>query len=116
MADVLMREITCINYACPVCSKLSQSRIESEAKTLQDGDFTKFPDGLTVYIVFLKCAKPDCGSPVILLAPTKKKVSDGEFMTLIRENWSTGSAVCAQGYPPTYPYEGRIWKQLESER
>jgi hypothetical protein len=53
---------------------------------------------------------------VILLAPTKKKVSDGEFMTHIRENWSTDSAVCAQGYPPTYPYDGRIWKQLESER
>jgi hypothetical protein len=100
---------TYINYACPVCSKLSQSRIESEAKILQEGDVTKFPDGLTVYIVFLKCAKPDCGSPVILLAPTK-------FMTHIRENWSTDSAVCAQGYPPTYPYDGRIWKQLESER
>ena len=107
---------TYINYACPVCSKLSQSRIESEAKILQEGDLTKFPDGLTVYIVFLKCAKPDCESPVILLAPTKKKVSDGEFMTHIRENWSTDSAVCAQGYPPTYPYEGRIWKQLDSER
>ena len=146
MADVLMREITCsnclgrtrqllptlepliwlqamssedgtyINYACPGCSKLSQARIESETKIFQHGDLTKFPDRLTVYIVFLKCAKPDCESPVILLAPTKKKVSDGEFMTHIRESWSTDSAVCAQGYPPTYPYEGRIWKQLDSER
>lgn len=146
MADVLVREIICsnclsrtrqplptlepiiwlqamssedgtyINYACPVCSKLSQSRIESEARILQDGDLTKFPDGLTVYIVFLKCARSDCQSPVILLAPAKKEVSDGEFMTHIRENWSTNGAVCGKGYPPTYPYEVRIWKQLESER
>ena len=146
MADVRTREITCsnclgrtrqllptlepiiwlqamssedgtyINYACPVCSKLSQARIESETKIFQHGDLTKFPDRLTVYIVFLKCSKPDCESPVILLAPTKKQVSDGEFMTHIRENWGTDSAVCAKGYPPTYPYEGRIWKQLESER
>jgi hypothetical protein len=146
MTDVLMREIICsncfgrtrqrlptlepiiwlqavssedgtyINYACPVCSKLSQSRIESEAKIFQDVDLTKFSDGLTVYIVFLKCAKPDCESPVILLAPTKKEVSDGEFMTHIRENWSTAGAVCAKGYVPTYPYEVRIRKQLESDR
>jgi hypothetical protein len=107
---------TYINYACPVCSKLSQSLIESEAKTFQDVDLTKFPDDLTVYVVFLKCAKPDCESPVILLAPTKKEVSDGELMTHIRENWCTHSAVCAKGYPPTHPYEGRIWKLLESER
>ena len=104
---------TYINYACPVCSKLSRSRIESEAKIFQDLDSTKFPDGLTVYIVFLKCAKPDCDSPVILLAPTKREVSDGEFISHIRENWGTEGAVCAKGYPPTYPYEVRIWKQLE---
>jgi hypothetical protein len=145
MADVLMREIICsnclgrtrqllptlepiiwlqavssedgtyINYACPVCSKLSRSRVESEAKIFQDLDLTKFPDSLTVYIVFLKCAKLDCESPVILLAPTKKDVSDGVFMAHIREDWGTESAVCAKGYPPTYPYEVRIWKQLESE-
>ena len=145
MADVLIREIICsnclgrtrqvlptlepiiwlqavssedgtyINYACPMCSKLSQSRIESEAKIFQDVDLTKIPDGFTVYIVFLKCAKPDYESPVILLAPTKKDVSDGEFMTHIREDWSTHGAVCAKGYPPTYPYEVRISKQLESE-
>jgi hypothetical protein len=104
---------TYINYACPVCSKLSRSRIESEAKIFQDADSTKFPGGLTVYIVLLKCAKPDCDSPVILLAPTKGEVSDGEFISHIRENWGTESAVCAKGYPPTYPYEVRIWKQLE---
>jgi hypothetical protein len=112
---VSSEEGTYINYACPVCSKLSQSRIESEAKIFQDVDLRKFPDGLTVYIVFLKCAKPDCESPVILLAPTKKHVSDGEFMTHIREDWRIDGAVCAKGYPPTYPYEVRIWKQLESE-
>jgi hypothetical protein len=145
MADVLMREIICsnclgrthqllptlepiiwlqavssedgtyINYACPVCSKLSQSRIDSDAKIFPGVDLKKFPDGPTVYIVFLKCAKPDCESPVILLAPTTKQVSDGEFMTHIRERWSTAGAVCAKGYTPTYPYEVRIWKQLESE-
>jgi hypothetical protein len=63
---------TYINHACPLCNELTRSRIQSEAK-IQDIDLTKFPDDLTVYIVFLKCAGIDCESPVILLAPVKKR-------------------------------------------
>jgi hypothetical protein len=99
-----------------VCSKLAQSRVESDPEIFQEADLTNFPDDLAVFIVFLKCAKPDCEAPVILLAPVKKEVSDGELVRHIRENWSTNGAVCAGGYPPTYSYEVRIWKQLESER
>ena len=105
-----------INYACPACSVLTRSRVESEAKIFQDVDLAKFPDDLSVYIMFLECAKPDCESPVILLAPVKSEVRDVDLMPHIREHWSTHGAVCAKGYPPTYPYEVRIWKQLESER
>jgi hypothetical protein len=101
---------TYINYACPACYKLSQSRIESEAKTSQG------VDDLTVYIMFLRCAKSDCQSPVILLAPMKKDVSEPELRTHIREAWSTHSAACAKGHPPLHPYEVRIWKLVESER
>ncbi len=145
MADVLMREVVCsnclrrtrlllpalepiiwlqamssedgtyINYACPMCNALTQSRVESDAKIFQDIDLTKFPDHLTVYVVFLKCADAGCRSPVILLAPVKKEVSDVELMTYIRECCCTHGAVCANGYPPIYPYDGRIWKQLDPE-
>jgi hypothetical protein len=144
MTDVLMREIVCrdclcrtrqpyltlepviwlqamssedgtyINYACPLCNKLTRSRIQSEAK-IQDIDLTKFPDDLTVYIVFLRCAGIDCESPVILLAPVKKEVTDAELMTHIRENWTNRGAACSKGHVPSYPFEGRVWKQLESE-
>jgi hypothetical protein len=109
-------EGTCINYACPVCNKLSQSFVESQAKIFEDIELTKIPDDLTVYIVFLRCAHNGCESPVILLAPVKKEVSDGELLTHIRENWSSNGAACAKGYPPTYPYQARIWKQLEPVR
>jgi hypothetical protein len=105
-----------INYACPVCNKLTSSCVQSEAKISQDIDLTKFPDDLTVYIVFLKCTGVDCESPVILLAPVKKEVHDAELMTYIRENWTTHGAACSKGYLPTHPYEVRVWKQLESER
>jgi len=101
---------TYINYACPVCSKLSQSRVEPEAKASRD------VDDLTVYIMFLRCANSNCQSPVILLAPMKKDVGEGELRTQIREAWNTHSAVCANGHPPTHPYEVRIWKLVESER
>jgi len=146
MADVLMREVVChncsrrtrqrlsalepiiwlqgtssadgiyINYACPVCSKLTRSRVDSGANTFQDTDLEKFPDDLAVYIVLLECAKTGCESPVILLAPVKNEVRDVDLMAHMRENWSTHDALCAKGHPPTYPYEGRIWKQLEPER
>ena len=105
-----------INYACPACSKLTRSRVESGANIFQDSNLEKFPDDLAVYIVFLECAKTGCESPVILLAPVKDEVRDVELMAHIREHWSTHGALCAKGHPPTYPYEGRIWKQLEPER
>jgi len=105
-----------INYACPACSTLTRSRIESGAKISEDADLAKFPGGLSVYIMFLECAKSDCESPVILLAPVTSEVREVDLMAHIREHWSTHGAVCAKGYPPTYPYAVRIWKQLESER
>ena len=104
---------TYINYACPTCGQVTRSRVQSETRSFQDTAPTKFPNDVTVYIVFLKCANDDCESPVILLAPVKKEVGEEEFMTHIRENWTTLGAACAKGYPPAYPYEGRIWKQLE---
>jgi hypothetical protein len=102
-----------INYACPVCNKLTRSRVESEAKILSDVDSTKFPD---LFIVFLKCSKTGCESPVILLAPVKSEVRDVNLMGHIREHWSIDGARCAEGYPPAYPYEVRIWKPVDSER
>jgi DNA-directed RNA polymerase subunit RPC12/RpoP len=145
MADVLMREVVCrncshrtrlpvptlepvlwlqatfsqdgtyINYACPACGKLTSSSMESAAKISRDVDLKKFPDDLTVYIVFLKCAGTSCESPVIVLAPVKKEVRDVELMAHIHATWNTDNAICAKGYPPMYPYEGRIWKQLEAD-
>lgn len=104
-----------INYACPVCNKLTRSRVESEASILPDAPLSKSPDDLALYIVFLKCAKPGCESPVILLAPVKNEIRDVDLMAHIRQNWSIHGAECAKGYPPTYPYGVRIWKQLASE-
>ena len=105
-----------INYACPVCNKLTRSRVEPEARILPDVHLSKSLYDLALYIVFLKCAKTGCESPVILLAPVKNEVRDVDLMAHIHENWSIHGAECAKGYPPTYPYEVRIWKQLESER
>ncbi|HVH71880.1 MAG TPA: hypothetical protein VNB49_12305, partial [Candidatus Dormibacteraeota bacterium] len=102
-----------INYACPACSKLTRSRVESAAKTLQNADSAKWPGDLPVYIVFLKCAKTGCDSPVILLAPVKNALRDADLMVHIHENWSTHGAACAKGHPPALPYECHIWKQLE---
>jgi hypothetical protein len=92
---------------------LTRSRVEPEVKIFQDRDLTKSPDKLTVYIVFLKCGASDCESPVMLWAPVRKEVNEMELMGHIRKNWTARGAACAKGYPPIYPYEGRIWKQLE---
>ena len=102
-----------INYACPVCGELTRSRVEPGDKVIQEAGLAKFPGGISVYIMFLECSKPDCESPVILLAPIKSDVRDIDLMAHIREHWSTHGAVCAKGYPPTCPYKVRIWKQLE---
>ena len=142
MADVSMREVVChncsrrtnqplsvlepilwlqavssedgifINYACPLCGKLTRSRVESRAEVPQDVSATS-SDDLTVYIVFLKCGKTGCESPVILLAPVKNAVRDAHLITHIREHWIAHGAVCAKGHPPVHPYEARIWKQLD---
>lgn len=99
-----------INYACPVCHKLTRSRVESETRDLPDVNATKFAD---IFIAFLKCGKKACDSPVILLAPVKHGVRDADFMTHIRQNWSIDGAECAKGHAPALPYEVRIWKQVE---
>lgn len=105
-----------INYACPVCNKLTRSRVASEANILPDVKVMKFPDHLDLFIVFLKCSKTACESPVILLAPVKNEVRDGDLIAHIHENWSIDGAACAKGYPPAHPYEVRIWKPVESTR
>lgn len=145
MPDVLMREVVChscahrtsqqlstlepilwlqaissedgiyINYACPTCSQLTRSRVEPGAKMPQDLDSAKFADDLTVYIVFLKCAKRGCESPIILLAPMKNAVREADLVAHIHKNWSTHGAACAKGQPPAHPYEVRVWKPLEPE-
>ena len=102
-----------------MCNGLTRSRIESKAKILPDVDLAKSPDDLAklaVYIVFLKCAKLGCESPVVLFAPVKNDVRGADLMAHIHENWRIHGAVCAKGYPPAYPYELRVWKQLGSER
>ena len=99
-----------------MCNELTRSRVESKAEILPDVDLAKSPDDLAVYIVFLKCAKLDCESPVVLFAPVKNDVRDADLTAHIHENWSIHGAVCAKGYPPAYPYELRVWKQLEAER
>jgi len=104
-----------INYACPLCNTLTRSRLGSGAKSPQDADPAKSLDDLAVYIVFLKCANADCESPVILLAPVKNGVRDGDLMAHIRENWSNHGAACAKGHRPSHPYEVRVWKPLEWE-
>ena len=104
-----------INYACPACGKLSRARVESGTKTLPDADAAKSSDDLTAHIVFLKCAKTGCESPVILLAPIKNTLHNADLTAHIRENWKTHGAACPKGHPPAHPYEFRIWKQLVSE-
>ena len=146
MANILMREVVCgnclrrtqqslrtlepvlwlqavssedgtyINYACPACGELTRSSVHSEARTFTEKDSPKLSEDVTLYIVFLKCTSRECESPVILLAPVGKNVSEDQFMTHIRENWTASSAACANGYPPTRPYEGRIWKQLKPKQ
>jgi hypothetical protein len=104
-----------INYACPVCNKLTRSRVGSEAKILPEVNLEKSRDDRDLFIVFLKCSKAGCESPVILLAPVKTEVRDGDLIAHIHENWSIHGAACAKGYPPAHPYEVRIWKPLESK-
>lgn len=103
-----------INYACPLCNKLTRSRLGSGARSPQGADPATSPDDLAVYIVFLKCTKAECESPVILLAPVKNEVRDWDLMAHLRKNWSNHGAACAKGHPPAHPYEARIWKPLES--
>ena len=105
-----------INYACPVCNKLTRSRVASDVNILPGVKVMKFPDHLDLFIVFLKCSKTACESPVILLAPVKNEVRDGDLIAHIHENWSIHGAACAKGYPPAHPYEVRIWKPVESTR
>ena len=105
-----------VNYACPVCNKLTRSRVGSEAKTLLDVNVKKFPDDLDLFIVFLKCSETACESPVILLAPVKNEVREADLLAHIHENWSVHGAACAKGYPPAHPYNVRIWKPVGSTR
>lgn len=104
-----------INYACPACSKLTRSLVASPVKTLQEADSANCPGDLTAYIVFLKCAKTACESPIIVLAPVKNKSREADLMAHIRENWATQGAACANAHPPAHPYEFHIWKQLVPE-
>lgn len=104
-----------INYACPACNKLARSLVEPPVKTLQDADSAKCPGDLTAYIVFLKCAKAGCESPVIVLAPVKSTFQEADLRAHIREKWNSLGAACASGHPPIHPYEFHIWKQLVSE-
>jgi hypothetical protein len=103
-----------INYACPMCGRLTRSRVESGAKTVQNVESAKSPDDLAAYIVFLKCTKAGCESPVILLAPMKNEVREADLIAHIHQHWSAHGAACAKGHPPAHPYEVRIWKQLET--
>jgi hypothetical protein len=103
-----------INYACPLCNKLSRSRLGA-GKSPQDADAAKFLDELAVYIVFLKCANADCESPIILLAPVKNGMHDADLMAHIRKNWSNHGAACPKGHRPAHPYEVRVWKPVECE-
>ena len=104
-----------INYACPACSKLTRSLVLSPVKTLQEAHSAKCPGDLTACIVFLKCEKTGCESPIIVLAPVKDKFGEADLMAHIRENWTTQGSACANGHPPAHPYEFHIWKQLVSE-
>ena len=95
-----------IHYAYPACSKLTRSRWESGAKTLQHAGAAKSPDDLTVYVVFLKCAKQGCASPVVLLAPLKNNLRDPDSMVQNPSELECTWGLCC---------EIRIWKQLDSE-
>lgn len=104
-----------INYACPACGKLARALVLPPAKTLQDADAAKSSDDLTAHVVFLKCAETGCESPIILLAPVKNTLHNGDLVAHIRDNWKTLGAACAKNHPPAHPYEFHIWKQLVSE-
>ncbi|HKW34739.1 MAG TPA: hypothetical protein VJN92_17145 [Candidatus Acidoferrum sp.] len=103
-----------INYACPTCGKLTRSLVES-VTTLPKVDSAKCHGDLTTYVVFLKCEKSGCESPVIVLAPVKNTFREADLAAHIRKNWATHDAACAKGHPPARPYESHIWKQLVSE-
>ena len=98
-----------INYACPGCSTLTRSHVEPEAEIFEGVDLEKFPDDLTLYVVFLECAKTGCESPVILLAPVP---SGPSLLTEIQTSWTNRGALCAKHFAPLHPYLVRYWKKL----
>lgn len=101
-----------INYACPYCNLLTHARVEPRGKIWMEEDQRKFPADLTLYLVTLQCAKTDCESRVILLAPVKRGTGEEEWWNFAQTNWCNHSAVCANGHSPFYPLRFGDWLKL----
>ena len=101
-----------VNYACPQCSTLTRSLVDSGAKFFAGVDLSKFPDDMTEFGVLLGCASPNCESPVILLAPIPSTVDLDQLTQHIGTNWKTNGACCLKGFPPAQPFEIRMARPL----
>ena len=94
------RDETYVNYACPQCNRLTRSRVVPGAKEFHEVDLSKFPDDLTPYVVYLRCAETGCESRIVLLAPVKREIPDKDVPKHGMMNWHNQSAYCANGHQP----------------
>lgn len=98
------RDGTRLNYACPECKTLTSSPL-GEVKILSDIDFSRLTAGATIYFVSLRCAKANCDSRVVLLAPVKSEVRGQVAPPPSCGRWRNQSAVCGNNHPPAQPLE-----------
>jgi len=101
--SVMTNEGRRINFACPLCTVLTRSLLV-QARYIPQGDISRFLAGRDSYIGSIVCAKPDCVSRVILLAPSK-----GEPDTA---GWQIGDAACEEGQLPELPFQVEAWMRL----
>lgn len=101
--SVMTNEGRRINFACPLCTVLTRALL-GPVQYVPQGEVSRFLADRDSYIGSFVCAKPDCESRVILLAPSK-----GEPDTA---GWRIGDAACEKGHLPEYPFQGGEWLRL----
>jgi hypothetical protein len=101
-----------INYLCPSCSYLSRSAVPLEVKTFDVRNLAKHPDDLSDFLVYLKCERKNCKSPVVLLAPVKLGAKFDDLVQVAHTAWKLMGAACDCGHPPIHPFQIREYEYI----
>lgn len=103
-----------INYACPVCNRLSRADVPHDLRPLDPKDRSRHPDDLMALVVTLECEKTGCETPLEVFAPVKRDTTPDGYATHVAAQWKQHSAACHNSHPPRQPL--KIRKQPQEIR